>query len=95
MCVLHDDILIRCIITDTCAVLLILQAMVFLRIAKGYARLGIVTQTLAYAKSELLHFTLIFFFILWIYGNSHSLEIRQVSITKTSTLQERFRTALR
>jgi hypothetical protein len=54
-------------------VLLILQAMVFLRIAKGYARLGIVTQTLAYAKSELLHFTLIFFFILWIYGNSHSL----------------------
>jgi len=74
----------------TCSVLLILQAMSFLRVAKGYARLGpsllalhagireftiecvagIVTQTLAYAKSELLHFSAIFFFVLFIYAQS-------------------------
>jgi len=46
-----------------CSFLLILQALIFLRIAKGYERLGIVTQTLAYAQSELIHFTVIFFFI--------------------------------
>jgi hypothetical protein len=47
----------------TCSFLLILQALTFLRIAKGYERLGIVTQTMAYAQSELIHFTMIFFFI--------------------------------
>ena len=47
----------------TCSFLLILQALTFLRIAKGYERLGIVTQTMNYAQSELIHFTVIFFFI--------------------------------
>ena len=31
---------------------------------------GIVTQTLNFAKSELIHFTAIFFFILWIYAQA-------------------------
>ena len=42
----------------------------FLRIAKAYARLGIVTQTLSHAAKQLWHFSVIFIVILSIYAEA-------------------------